>query len=58
LVNLTRGEFGVNMGNSEQLCVNKELGGFDVYGNNYCVMKCLLKGNAFLSRNSNMFTIK
>ncbi len=46
------------MGNSEQLCVNKELGGFDVYGNNYCVMKCLLKGNAFLSRNSNMFTIK
>jgi hypothetical protein len=35
LENLTREEFGVNMGNNEQLCVNKEQEDFDVHGNNY-----------------------
>jgi hypothetical protein len=31
------------MGNSEQLCVNKELWGFDAHGDNYCVMKMFVE---------------
>jgi hypothetical protein len=38
LENLTKEEFRVNMGNNEQLCVDKELQGFDAHGDNYYVM--------------------
>jgi hypothetical protein len=43
LENLTKEEFGANMGNNEQLCVYKELWGFDVQGNNYYVMKMFVE---------------
>jgi hypothetical protein len=43
LDSLTREEFGANMGNSGKLCVNKELQGFDVHGDNYCVMKMFIE---------------
>jgi hypothetical protein len=46
------------MGDNEQLCVNKELGGFDGHGNNYYVMKCSLNDNMFFNINNNMFIIK
>jgi hypothetical protein len=46
------------MGDSEQLCVNKEHGSFDGHGDNYCLMKCSLNNNAIFDRNNNMFTIK
>ncbi len=58
LENLTKEEFGINMGDSEQLCVNKEHGSFDGHGDNYCLMKCSLNNNAIFDRNNNMFTIK
>jgi hypothetical protein len=31
------------MGNSEQICVNKELQGFGVHGDNYYVMKMFVE---------------
>jgi hypothetical protein len=41
--NLTKEEFGVNMGNNEQLCVEKGLQGFDAHGDNYYVMKMFVE---------------
>jgi hypothetical protein len=43
LENLTKEEFGENMGNNEQLCVNKELRGFDVHGEKLYVMKMFVE---------------
>ncbi len=31
------------MGNNEQLCVDKGLQGFDVHGDNYCVVKIFIE---------------
>jgi hypothetical protein len=58
LKNLTREEFGVNMGDNEQHPVNKKLRAFHGHGNNYCAMKCSLNDNAFLNKSNNMFNIK
>jgi hypothetical protein len=43
LENLTREDFGVNIGNNEQLCVNKKLQSFNVHGDNYCVVKMFVE---------------
>jgi hypothetical protein len=43
LTNLTREESKINMGNNEQLCVNKKNWGFDVHGDNYCVVKMFVE---------------
>jgi hypothetical protein len=41
--NLTKEEFGIYMGISEQLCVNKKFRGFDAHGDNYCVVKMFVE---------------
>jgi hypothetical protein len=40
---LTKEEFGENMGNNEQLCVDKELQGFDVHGDKFYVIKMFVE---------------
>ncbi len=43
LKNLKRYKFGINMDNNEQLCVNKELWGFDVCRYSFSVMKMFVE---------------